>query len=472
MKRWPFRALVSVAFVVLLVGMGVSQAGAQAKSRHDLDQRFGVRGTTAAGFIDSYTGYILGRERTTAETRLDAKVVTDAQFHEFLSVLGFGPAVLLDAHGRAIDVAPRKAALIGTDIGSRYAHLTSALRGHPAVSNVVPSAAQSVPIVAFATPFTTKYGMRVVSGAYDLESKPMGIYLHHVLPYSDGTAYLVDASGTVIAASTNKTGPLAGIDDELTKALNGHSSGAYRPDSGGARRYATATVGGTPWRLVITVPEHTLLHPISEADRMLPWIFLAAFALAGGALLLIFVRSREGRAHARIDARTDALTGIANRRATEESLHRLVADHKRHGVELGVLIIDIDHFKLVNDHLGHGGGDIVLCEVITRLSSCLRVNDQVGRWGGEEFVVLLPHTDAIGVALVAERIRLRVAEGPIGVKHASVAVTVSIGGAMTGTDDDIYTVVGRADDALYTAKETGRNRSITAADDTKVPVTT
>lgn len=461
-RHWAFRVSAASIFMVLIALMAMSELGTQAAARQGIENRFATRGTSAAGFVQSYTSFLLDQERSLAEQQLAGKSVSHAQLHTFLAAFGFGPSVLLDASGHALDVAPYKASLIGTDIGKKYSHLTSALAGSPAVSNVVASAAQGIPIVAFATPFDTPYGRRVVSGAFNLATQPMGIYMKHVLPFAEGVAYMIDAKGIVVAASTNATGALAKVDPALALASADVVTGSYHPSHGGARRFAITPVSGTPWRIVQTLPHTILFVSITTSDRTLPWLFLVAFALAGGSLLVMFIRHREGRAHANRDARTDALTGIANRRSVQESLNRLLADRRRHSTKEGVLMIDVDHFKGVNDQHGHDGGDAVLREVVARISSCLRANDQIGRWGGEEFVVLLPNTDFEGVSIVAERIRLRVAEHPIAIKRAGIDVTISIGAVLATTEDNIDTVILHADAALYTAKNTGRNRCVVA----------
>ena len=127
-------------------------------------------------------------------------------------------------------------------------------------------------------------------------------------------------------------------------------------------------------------------------------------------------------------------------------------------------MIDVDHFKAVNDSYGHDGGDIVLRDVVKRIAACLRTEDQVGRWGGEEFIVLLPATDIAGTMVVAERIRATVAGGAITLKKGSAEVTVSIGGAVTTSTHDVDTVVTDADIALYRAKQEGRDRWVVPTD--------
>ena len=156
-------------------------------------------------------------------------------------------------------------------------------------------------------------------------------------------------------------------------------------------------------------------------------------------------------------ARSDPLTGLANRRHLDEQLAVHAASAERHHHELSVAVVDIDNFKTVNDTFGHGAGDTVLQEVARRLAASARVEDVVGRWGGEEFVVILPHCGVEGAALVAERIREAVAETPVPCDDGvTIPVTVSIG--CTGGGDG--RLIERADAALYEAKKAGRNITV------------
>jgi two-component system cell cycle response regulator len=124
-------------------------------------------------------------------------------------------------------------------------------------------------------------------------------------------------------------------------------------------------------------------------------------------------------------------------------------------------MIDVDHFKSVNDRMGHAGGDRVLQEVAIRIASACRTEDVVGRWGGEEFLVVAPLTDDEGIASLAERARAAAADGPIYVdEERFVDVTVSVG-ATSGLGG-IDLLVREADAALYAAKDAGRNRVIVA----------
>jgi two-component system cell cycle response regulator len=163
---------------------------------------------------------------------------------------------------------------------------------------------------------------------------------------------------------------------------------------------------------------------------------------------------------------TDPLTGLYNRRYMESHADSLVERAAARGKPLSVLIIDIDHFKAVNDTHGHNAGDDVLREFSDRLRSCIRGIDLACRYGGEEFVVVMPDTD-LGVAnKVAERIRRRVAAEPFPIERGSrsVEVTISIGLAgRIGPQDKAALIMKRADAALYLAKRNGRNRVVSDA---------
>jgi two-component system, cell cycle response regulator len=163
---------------------------------------------------------------------------------------------------------------------------------------------------------------------------------------------------------------------------------------------------------------------------------------------------------------TDALTGLYNRRYMESHADSLVERAAARGKTLSVLMVDIDHFKTINDTYGHNAGDDVLREFSDRLRSCIRGIDLACRHGGEEFVVVMPDTD-LGVAnKVAERIRRRIAGEPFPIERGSrsVEVTISVGLAgRIGPQDSCALIMKRADSALYRAKRNGRNRVVSDA---------
>jgi diguanylate cyclase (GGDEF)-like protein len=161
-------------------------------------------------------------------------------------------------------------------------------------------------------------------------------------------------------------------------------------------------------------------------------------------------------------ALTDDLTGLANRRHGARQLEREIALAVRHGRVLALARVDVDHFKQINDSHGHQAGDEVLAEVARRLAGGVRGGDELARWGGDEFVVILPGTDKAGALRAAERLRAAVAAAPVDAAGRALPVTVSVGWAHWAGDtpDDL---LARADRALYKAKDAGRNTVSPAA---------
>ena len=157
-------------------------------------------------------------------------------------------------------------------------------------------------------------------------------------------------------------------------------------------------------------------------------------------------------------AQKDPLTGICNRAALDEALSQEVSLAQRHATALSLVMLDIDHFKRINDRFGHRCGDDALCAVVERARQCARNTDILFRYGGEEFVILLRNTDQHGAQLLAERLRKKIARTEICCNGEPVSVTVSAGVASLNDNDDAESLFARADSALYQAKQAGRNR--------------
>ena len=177
-------------------------------------------------------------------------------------------------------------------------------------------------------------------------------------------------------------------------------------------------------------------------------------------------RMANEEAELRTQAQVDVLTSVANRRHFDEVIAQQVAISLRYSRPLSLLIIDVDHFKLVNDTYGHPGGDVVLRDLAARIRSSVRAADFVARYGGEEFAVLLSETGGEGACDAAERIRLAISATPIGIAPAKfVPVTVSVGLATLGEAGahSVASLISSADTALYAAKHGGRNQVVMAA---------
>ena len=158
-------------------------------------------------------------------------------------------------------------------------------------------------------------------------------------------------------------------------------------------------------------------------------------------------------------ATTDGLTGLLNKRALQEAAQQKLRSAHRFNRQLAVMIVDLDHFKRVNDVYGHDVGDLVIKGLSRVLQRAKRTTDVVGRFGGEEFVVVCEETDAPGAALLAERVRAEMEETQFYTELGSLTVTCSIGIATrTDTGSEWDPLFKAADEALYASKRTGRNR--------------
>lgn len=163
----------------------------------------------------------------------------------------------------------------------------------------------------------------------------------------------------------------------------------------------------------------------------------------------------------RILSATDPLTGTSNRAGMAQVAEEVFAK-RTHQASVGLLVIDIDHFKRINDIRGHDSGDRVLKEFAALINATIRLGDSFARWGGEEFVLLCPHSHREGITALAEKIRRVVAEHCFEQDYAELHITVSIGAACATADESFETLFKRADMALYEAKAAGRNRVIFA----------
>jgi diguanylate cyclase len=174
------------------------------------------------------------------------------------------------------------------------------------------------------------------------------------------------------------------------------------------------------------------------------------------------IRRQSANLMAFTEVRTDPLTGVNNRRGLDDALKSQLALMGRYQSCFSIVMYDIDHFKQVNDQEGHLSGDRVLQELARLLDEGIRETDIVARFGGEEFVIVMPHTDLMGACVFAERLRMDVAE--------RMTITISGGVALAQEGDSTETLIARADTALYGAKTAGRNRVFFHTNDDVEPV--
>jgi diguanylate cyclase (GGDEF)-like protein len=191
---------------------------------------------------------------------------------------------------------------------------------------------------------------------------------------------------------------------------------------------------------------------------------LKARLRAGRRILELQEQLIASREQLRFEATHDAQTGLLNQEAILETLRKEVLRAQRERTPLGVIMVDIDHFKSVNDRYGHMAGDLVLREVSRRLQLSMRPYDSIGRYGGEEFVVVAPGCNLEKARLLAERLRTSIGSEPIQDSVVSISVTASLGVSTALNAKGADQVLRATDEALYTAKVQGRNRVVVKPD--------
>ena len=240
-----------------------------------------------------------------------------------------------------------------------------------------------------------------------------------------------------------------------------------------------ATVGRGQWLLVagllleavvlgvralVAISTHSEATNILQSSALQTLTFLATFSVVlVSSVGFVFMSRDRADENNRVLAALDPLTGVANRRSLIAALDRDVARAQRMREPMALMMVDIDHFRDVNDQYGHPAGDRVLCSVVNVLRQRVRAQDLVGRYGGEEFMVLLPDTGLVGAQQLARALCKAVEESRCpadGVPGPGIAVTVSIGvfGGRLESGDSWDMLIAAADRALYQAKNNGRNR--------------
>ncbi len=290
-------------WLVFAAAVAGAQARSQESGRRELEERYSLRATTGGRFVESYVADLFRREHQQASALLAGADPTEDQFELVTTALGYPAAVLLDSQGRVLQAVPAPAppapTLIGQDLSAKYEHLGRAVSGQPAISTVVPSAAQGLPIVAFAMPFEAPGGRRVFSGGLDISTTPLASFLENALPWSPYQAYLVDGNGAIVARSKNPGPTALLLDDEnpqLAVALRGRESGPV--GFGGAPGvFTSAPVGGTSWRLVLVTPS-SVLYAQTDSGSTASWLMAVGLVVGGLFIALLVIRVGDRSAEA------------------------------------------------------------------------------------------------------------------------------------------------------------------------------
>ncbi len=299
--------------VALLLGLGSALAFGQSQLRTNLVQRFQLRGTVAARFLASYSAGLLAQERLAAGRWLSGSPPSIPNFVELTQDLGFQAAVLLDGQGRALAVYPSKPSLIGTKLSSQYAHLRRAVAGHPTISNVVPSAAKGIPVVAFAVPFAAPGGERVYSGALAVSSSTLGAYLHSLISIPGTEVFLQDSTDRTIASSLRAPPApdlLARTNPQLHGALAHGEDGTYAAPAG-PQYFVSQPVKGTPWKLVLAVPESVLFAPIGASEVWVSWASFGGLVVLSVTVVVVLMRLAAAR-RAQVQYRDELISHVSH----------------------------------------------------------------------------------------------------------------------------------------------------------------
>lgn len=201
------------------------------------------------------------------------------------------------------------------------------------------------------------------------------------------------------------------------------------------------------------------LTPVEIEQWMVAGMVVTIVCATGILLSFLWITAERLQRDLEIQARLDGLTGLLNRRALEQEFAREAERSDRSQEALSLILLDLDHFKFVNDLYGHHAGDLLLCDVARVLQQTLRRMDLVARIGGEEFVALLPQTGKVEADRIAERLRQEIQVSQVNLGRSQLSVTASIGVAVWhGGGDDWQSLLQRADAGMYLAKSAGRNR--------------
>lgn len=282
--------------------------------------------------------------------------------------------------------------------------------------------------------------------------------------------YFVDPTGKIVLTSDQTAVPEASVAEreglgEIAARLDAAGAGAGSMSYTRHGQETLLNIRFIPelnWYLFVEKTEDAALGPARQTLYLNLVLCVVVTALVLWAVLATINRYQ---ARLEIMATTDKLTGLASRHAYDPVIARAVSEAHRAGTDLSAVIVDIDEFKAVNDGFGHLAGDRVVVEVANAIRRALRPQDIVCRWGGDEYLAVLPNCSLDEAVRLAEAIRRAVASATGAIDDGSLTVTVSLGVAALAPRDIVDDLLSRVDRALYAAKAGGRDRLAVARDD-------
>jgi len=324
--RFPLRRrdYLGIVFGCVLLGSMLLTSvvlvrGQYQQGQNEARDRFTTRTALAASFVKEYVGHVAARETEHAARALEQPEDQRAAFERVVEAFDFDVATLLDGQGNVLQYWPPRGDLLGKQLSSAYAHLQAAVDGRIGLSNVVPSAAESLPITAIAVPVHTPGATYVFSGGFKAQASPLGAYFDTAIPLDGGRAYLVDATNKPIvsgksAASKQNIAPLT------PSELAGLGRGLDTFDSNGTSSVSSRIgVEGTPWDVVLVASADTV-HQATAQSLWRSWVVLGALSAAALAGMVLLVRVAQARA---------AAAGSAHQRGIEARMLRSVISNNQ-----------------------------------------------------------------------------------------------------------------------------------------------
>ena len=469
-----------VAFAALvgcltLAGLAVAITRAQSKDKRYAELRFSDDAAVAAALTHAVFASTTTQGAADLSRRFGAATVSAAAIDSLVRKQKLHYAAVLDESGRVLQTSsgmPDQAALV---LRQSPAHIRAVLGGAGfSISSVLRGTGPTT-TMEYVAKFATRHGTRIVVDGFH----PAAIaglvsgYLAQIPNHDQVDSYLVDERENAIASAIRGVATeRPGIAPEVRRAV-ADDQRAITPASGPPRVVTTAPVQDTSWRVVSVTNRADLYSHLPGAATPLPWLIFAVLAGAVLAVIWLLVRlvrnasaleaANRGLEHSNVqlahDALHDTLTGLPNRNLFLDRLeHSLQRARRTEGRQCAVAFLDVDHFKLINDSLGHTTGDRLLVALAQRLLTLVRPGDTVARLGGDEFTVLLDEIDGPDdAAAVIGRLTSGIGE-PLSIDGREYFVTVSAGIATGGAGSWSEELIRDADIAMYRAKGDGRAR--------------